>query len=349
MDIGKDLTKRQQEIFDFIKKYSAKYGYPPTVRDIGKAVGLASSSTVHAHLANLEKVGLLRRDPSKPRAIELLDRAVGARQGRRRAPAGSRSSAMSPRARRSSRRRTSRSTSRCPEIAGGDDGEYLLRIRGDSMINAGILQGDFVVVRPQDTAADGEIVVALVGEEATVKRFFREDDHVRLQPENDDARADPHARGAGARPRRRRAAEGRMSAVMTPRARAARPPRRGRPAPGGQSALFGARLGRAAPRRPRPRLAAPAPVAAAPRPRRPRDRHRLRARTATGRRWTTWSPALGRACWRARPPTASSAARRWRRATRPAPGSSAAAAAAAATSADVAPAAVGVAPPAGAL
>ena len=72
-----DLTKRQQEIFDFIRKYSAKYGYPPTVRDIGKAVGLASSSTVHAHLANLEKIGLLRRDPSKPRAIELLDRAVG--------------------------------------------------------------------------------------------------------------------------------------------------------------------------------------------------------------------------------------------------------------------------------
>ena len=71
-----DLTKRQQEIFDFIKKYSAKYGYPPTVRDIGKAVGLASSSTVHAHLANLEKIGLLRRDPSKPRALELLDRAA---------------------------------------------------------------------------------------------------------------------------------------------------------------------------------------------------------------------------------------------------------------------------------
>src|SRR4051794_22576150 len=84
MDIGKDLTKRQQEIFDFIKKYSAKYGYPPTVRDIGKAVGLASSSTVHAHLANLEKVGLLRRDPSKPRAIELLGRGapVTARAGK---------------------------------------------------------------------------------------------------------------------------------------------------------------------------------------------------------------------------------------------------------------------------
>jgi repressor LexA len=76
MDIGKELTKRQQEIYDFIRRYSAKYGYPPTVRDIGKAVGLASSSTVHAHLSNLEKAGLLRRDPSKPRAIELLDRAT---------------------------------------------------------------------------------------------------------------------------------------------------------------------------------------------------------------------------------------------------------------------------------
>ena len=114
MEIGKDLTKRQQEIFDFIKKYSARYGYPPTVRDIGKAVGLASSSTVHAHLANLEKVGLLRRDPSKPRAIELLDKAVDAAKsvvGRQ--TAGCRSSARSRPASRSSRRRTSRTTCRC--------------------------------------------------------------------------------------------------------------------------------------------------------------------------------------------------------------------------------------------
>ena len=183
MDIGKDLTKRQQEIFDFIKKYSAKYGYPPTVRDIGKAVGLASSSTVHAHLANLEKLGLVRRDPTKPRAIELLDRAVGAvkdafvPQG---LPVVGHVAAGSPiLAEENIEEYVS-----VPGIAGGDDGEYLLRIRGDSMIKAGILQDDFVVVRPQDTAADGEIVVALVGEEATVKRFFREVDHVRLQPEN---------------------------------------------------------------------------------------------------------------------------------------------------------------------
>ena len=184
MDIGKDLTKRQQEIFDFIKKYSAKYGYPPTVRDIGKAVGLASSSTVHAHLANLEKLGLVRRDPTKPRAIELLDRAVGAvkdvvvPQG---LPLVGQVAAGSPiLAEENIEEYVS-----VPEIAGGEDGEYLLRIRGDSMVKAGILPDDYVVVRPQDTAADGEIVVALVGEEATVKRFFREDDHVRLQPEND--------------------------------------------------------------------------------------------------------------------------------------------------------------------
>ena len=180
-----DLTKRQQEIFDFIKKYSAKYGYPPTVRDIGKAVGLASSSTVHAHLANLEKAGLLRRDPTKPRAIELLDRAVGAvkdavvPQG---LPLVGHVAAGSPiLAEENIEEYVS-----VPELAGGDEGEYVLRIRGESMKNAGILEGDYVVVRRQDTAVDGEIVVALVGEDATVKRFFREEDHVRLQPENEN-------------------------------------------------------------------------------------------------------------------------------------------------------------------
>jgi repressor LexA len=188
-----DLTKRQQEIFDFIKRYSAKYGYPPTVRDIGKAVGLASSSTVHAHLANLEKLGLLRRDPSKPRAIELLDRvredlggAVGSavenalgvlRPG---LPLVGQVAAGTP----ILAEENIEDYVQVPSIAGGEDGEYVLRVRGESMKDAGILGGDFVVVRPQDTATDGEIIVALVGEEATVKRFFRESDHVRLQPEN---------------------------------------------------------------------------------------------------------------------------------------------------------------------
>jgi repressor LexA len=178
-----DLTKRQQEIFDFIKKYTAKTGYPPTVRDIGKAVGLASSSTVHAHLANLEKIGLLRRDPSKPRAIELLDRAADSVKSLVKPnglPLVGHVAAGQP----VLAEENIEEYVDVPGVAGGEDGEYLLRVRGDSMMNAGILEGDFVVVRPQDTATDGDIVVALVGEEATVKRFFREDDHVRLQPEN---------------------------------------------------------------------------------------------------------------------------------------------------------------------
>ena len=178
-----DLTKRQQEIFDFIKRYSAKYGYPPTVRDIGKAVGLASSSTVHAHLANLEKIGLLRRDPSKPRAIELLDRAVeGVKNVVK--PSGLPLVGHVAAGQPVLAEENIEDYVDVPGVAGGDDGDYLLRVRGDSMKNAGILEGDFVVVRPQDTATDGDIVVALVGEEATVKRFFRENDHVRLQPEN---------------------------------------------------------------------------------------------------------------------------------------------------------------------
>ncbi len=183
-----DLTKRQQEIFDFIRKYSAKYGYPPTVRDIGKAVGLASSSTVHAHLANLEKIGLLRRDPSKPRAIELLDRAVenavesvkGIVRPEGLPVLGSVAAGQPMLAEENIEEYVS-----IPEIAGGQEGEYLLRIRGDSMKNAGILEGDHVVVHPQDTARNGEIVVALLGEEATVKRYFKEPDHIRLQPENE--------------------------------------------------------------------------------------------------------------------------------------------------------------------
>jgi repressor LexA len=182
-----DLTKRQQEIFDFIRKYSAKYGYPPTVRDIGKAVGLASSSTVHAHLSNLERIGLLRRDPSKPRAIELLDRAVGSAvesvRGIVRSEGlpvlGSVAAGRPILAEENVEEYVS-----VPELAGGGDGAYLLRVRGDSMQEAGILEGDYVVVRQQDTADDGDIVVALLGEEATVKRYFREADHVRLQPEN---------------------------------------------------------------------------------------------------------------------------------------------------------------------
>lgn len=179
-----DLTKRQQEIFEYIKRYSARHGYPPTVRDIGKAVGLASSSTVHAHLANLEKVGLLRRDPTKPRAIELLDRAVsGVRDMVK--PAGLPLLGQVAAGQPVLAEENIEDYVQTPDVAGGDRGEYLLKVRGESMKNAGILEGDLVVVAPQDTARDGEIVVALVGEEATVKTFFREPDHIRLQPENE--------------------------------------------------------------------------------------------------------------------------------------------------------------------
>jgi repressor LexA len=179
MDLN--LTKRQQEIFDFIKRYSAKHGYPPTVRDIGKAIGLTSSSTVHAHLANLEKIGLLRRDPTKPRAMEILvDKAkkVVAPAG---LPVVGRVAAGQP----VLAEENIEEYVEVPSIAGGEDGEYVLRVAGDSMKNAGILEGDYVVVHSQETARDGEIVVALIGEEATVKRFFKESDHVRLQPENE--------------------------------------------------------------------------------------------------------------------------------------------------------------------
>lgn len=187
-----DLTKRQQEIFDFIKRYSADNGYPPTVRDIGKAVGLASSSTVHAHLANLEKLGLLRRDPSKPRAIEMLDRAVEqvSRLNPLREGAGLPVVGMVAAGAPVLAEENIEEYVAVPPAAGGETGEYVLRVRGDSMVDAGILEGDYVVVRPQSTARDGEIVVALVGDEsATVKRFFHEGDHIRLQPEN--TRLDP--------------------------------------------------------------------------------------------------------------------------------------------------------------
>ena len=184
MDDANKLTTRQQEIYEFIREHSAAHGYPPTVRDIGKAVGLASSSTVHAHLANLEKAGLLRRDPTKPRAIELLDRAVDAVRSAVRSPGlpliGHVAAGQPILAEENVEEYV-----HVPQLAGGEDGEYVLRVRGESMKNAGILDGDFVVVRPQPTGRDGEIVVAMVGEEATVKRFFREADHIRLEPENE--------------------------------------------------------------------------------------------------------------------------------------------------------------------
>ena len=153
---------------------------PLLVSDIGRAIGLTSSSTVHAHLANLEKLGLLKRDPTKPRAIEVLvDKAKSLISPG--LPVVGQVAAGSP----VLAEENIEDYVELPPIAGGDDGEFILRVKGDSMQDAGILDGDHVTVRKQETAKNGEIVVALVGEEATVKRYFKEKDHIRLQPEND--------------------------------------------------------------------------------------------------------------------------------------------------------------------
>ena len=179
------LTERQQQIWDYLVEYVDGHGYPPTVREIGERVGLASPSTVHAHLANLERAGLLKRDPTKPRAVELIGRE------RRDVPAGAleklplvgQIAAGGPLL----AEHNVEGHLAVPETLRGD---FLLRVKGDSMINAGILDGDIVVVQRSQDARNGEIVVALAGDdesadEATVKRFFREGGRVRLQPEND--------------------------------------------------------------------------------------------------------------------------------------------------------------------
>ena len=189
------LTERQQEIWQYLVEYVDGHGYPPTVREIGDAVGLASPSTVHAHLANLERAGLLKRDPTKPRALELV--------GRRRtesAQAPDRSAPVLPLVGRIAAggpllaEEAVEDEIAVPEPL-GRNADFLLRVKGDSMIEAGILDGDLVVVRKQQDARNGDIVVALVGDdetadEATVKTFHRErDGRIRLQPENSGSRA----------------------------------------------------------------------------------------------------------------------------------------------------------------
>ncbi len=174
-----NLTKRQSEIFEFIKVQIDKTGYPPTVREIGSALGLHSPSTVHAHLAKLERLGVLRRDPSKPRAIEILvDRAK--RVMKPTVPLVGQVAAGTP----ILAEENIEDQLDVPAVIGADAGDYALRIRGDSMRDVGILEGDYVVVHPSDDADNGQIVVAMIEDEATVKRFFREGDSVRLQPEN---------------------------------------------------------------------------------------------------------------------------------------------------------------------
>src|SRR2546430_2835958 len=162
------LTKRQKEIFDFIRRYGSKYGYPPTVREIGKAVGLHSSSTVHAHLSKLETLGVLKRDPSKPRALEVMvERAKKAVR-----PTGLPLVGQVAAGEPILAEENIEDYLEVPAVIGGDRGDYVLRVKGDSMKEAGILEGDYVVVREADEALNGEIVVALIEDEATVKRFY---------------------------------------------------------------------------------------------------------------------------------------------------------------------------------
>ena len=186
MQTTAELTGRQREIWSFVVEYVDRHGYPPTVREIGGAVGLASPSTVHAHLANLERAGLLRRDPTKPRALELLGRVKPVLEPSvaelPKLPLLGQIAAGGPLL----AAQNVEEEIAVPETLRGD---FLLRVKGESMIEAGILDGDIVVVRRADDARNGEIVVALAGDdesadEATVKTFFREEDRVRLQPEN---------------------------------------------------------------------------------------------------------------------------------------------------------------------
>jgi repressor LexA len=173
-----ELSQRQQAILDFISRHCERSGYPPTVREIGLAVGLASPSTVHAHLAKLEAEGHIKRDPTKPRAMDVASRRHVEEPVRRAAalPLVGSVAAGTP----------ILAEEHVEEwVEAPFPGDFVLRVRGDSMIDDGILDGDMVVVRKQDTARDGEIVVARIEDEATVKRIFREDGQIRLQPAND--------------------------------------------------------------------------------------------------------------------------------------------------------------------
>ena len=186
------LGKRQLAIYDFIRSYSDEHGYPPSVREIGAAVGLASPSTVHMHLKVLEEQGLIKRDSKKPRTIEVMGKQAASGQHLAEVtqdvdrdvitlPVVGRVAAGTPiLAEQNIEDRLS-----LPTSVVGDASSFVLRVRGESMINAGIFDGDYIVVKEQSGAHDGEIVVALIDDSATVKTFYRERDRIRLQPEND--------------------------------------------------------------------------------------------------------------------------------------------------------------------
>lgn len=187
MNVLAKLSPRQQAILNFIKQEVREKGYPPSVREIGEAVGLASSSTVHGHLSRLEKKGLIRRDPTKPRAIEILD------EDKAKLPDLAANTVMVPLVGKVTAGEPITAVENVEDyfplprrMVGREDSTFLLSVRGDSMINAGVMDGDYVLVRQQQSADNGDIIVAMTpDEEATVKRFYKEKNHIRLQPEND--------------------------------------------------------------------------------------------------------------------------------------------------------------------
>lgn len=183
MSIDKEslLNTRQKQILKYIKDSLRSKGYPPSVREIGEAVGLSSSSTVHSYLAKLESMGFIRRDPTKPRAIDVLEEAPWRQKQITPVPLVGRVTAGEP----ILAVENIEETYPFPTELVGDDGTFMLAVKGSSMIEAGILDGDYVLVRSQTTARNGDIVVALIDDEAaTVKRFYREKEYIRLQPEN---------------------------------------------------------------------------------------------------------------------------------------------------------------------
>ncbi len=181
-EVSHELGEKQQRILDYLKEEIMSKGYPPSVREIGEAVGLKSTSTVHGHLERLEKKGIIRRDPTKPRAIEILDDEFNV--GRRdmvsvpivgRVAAGEPLLAVE----------NIEEYFPIPVDFAPNEQLFMLRVKGDSMINVGIFEDDLIIVQKQSTATNGDTVVALIEDSVTVKTFYRESDHIRLQPEND--------------------------------------------------------------------------------------------------------------------------------------------------------------------
>ena len=190
--MARKITKRQQQIYDFIRTYQLEKGYPPSVREMASAVGLSSPSTVHAHLSALESRGLIKRDSTKPRALEVfnedgspatktVEAAAPSPRGTVSLPLVGRVAAGMP----ILAEQNIEDTFTLPSEIATDSGSFVLEVHGNSMVNAGIFNGDYIVVREQKSAMNGEIVVAMIDGEATVKTFYQERGRVRLQPEND--------------------------------------------------------------------------------------------------------------------------------------------------------------------